>query len=151
MGEEPAFTFSVHDDVPPDAAAAVDGGLDEANAAAAPLHEVRPVCAVARLATGEVVGGAIGRTWGACCEVRQLWVRAAYRRRGVGGRLMRELHRRAEQRGCRTFYLDTFSFQAPGLYRSLGYEVRVEISGFGDGITKYVMVREVPAGNATAT
>jgi ribosomal protein S18 acetylase RimI-like enzyme len=137
-------TFTVYDDVPADVGAAVDAGLGEANAAAAPLHEVRGLSCVALLPTGEIVGGVIGRTWGLCCEVQQLWVHPAHRRRGVGSRLVRELHRRAEGRGCRTFYLETLSFQAPRLYQSLGYEVRLEIGGFREGISKYVMVRELP-------
>ena len=139
-----SVTFSVHDDVPGDVDARVDGGLGEANRAAAPLDEVRPIACAARVAGGAIVGGVIGRTWGACCEVQQLWVHPVHRRRGIGTRLMRELHRRAEARGCRTFYLETLSFQAPRLYRALGYETRLEIGGFGHGITKHFMVRELP-------
>ena len=40
------------------------------------------------------------------------------------------------------FYLETFSFQAPSLYRSLGYEVKLELHGFSAGIVKYTMVHE---------
>jgi len=32
----------------------------------------------------------------------------------------------SEDRGCRTFYLETFSFQAPGRYRRLGYEAKLD-------------------------
>lgn len=48
---------------------------------------------------------------------------------------------RAQARGCSTFYLQTFSFQAPSLYRSLGYEVTLALDGFAPGIVKYTMVR----------
>ena len=92
---------------------------------------------------GEVVGGAVGRTWGTCCELQQLWVEVPRRRHGVGKRLVEQFHERAQARGCRTFYLETYSFQAPGLYRSLGYEVKLELRGFSAGIVKYTMVREV--------
>lgn len=78
----------------------------------------------------------------ACCELQQLWVEPRYRRNGVGARLVREFERGALARGCRTFYLETFSFQAPSLYRSLGYEVRLEIEGYAPDIRKYVMIRE---------
>lgn len=67
--------FSEHDDeFPPDAAAAVDSGLDGFNAAAAPLHEVRALAVFARDASGAVLGGAIGRHWGEACELQELWV-----------------------------------------------------------------------------
>jgi ribosomal protein S18 acetylase RimI-like enzyme len=150
MSAGTSLTFTVHDEVPPDVRSAVNSRLYEANQAAARLDEIRGLSCVGRLATGEIVGGVVGRTWGLCCEVEQLWVHAEYRRRGVGTRLMRDLHRRAEGRGCRTFYLETMSFQAPGLYRALGYETRLEIGGFSDGHSKHFMVREVPTGGASS-
>ncbi len=55
---------------------------------------------------------------------------------------MRLFEQRGEARGCRTFYLEKFSFQAPGLYRSLGYEEKLALQGFGPGIVKYILVRE---------
>jgi len=135
--------LTVHDDVPAVQGRLVDSGLGEANEAAAPMHDVHPLSAFARLPTGALIGGAVGRTWGECCELQQLWVDPAQRRRGVGARLVREFERRAETRGCRTFYLETFSFQAPSLYRSLGYEVAHELRGFAPGIIKYLMVRRL--------
>jgi GNAT superfamily N-acetyltransferase len=141
MTDATSLSFTSHDTLPPEAAI-VDAGLGAANEAAAPLHEVRPLASFARLPSGEVVGGAVGRTWGTCCELQQLWVEPANRRRGVGARLVREFERRAHARGCRTFYLETFSFQAPSLYRVLGYVVRLELTGFGADIVKYTMVRE---------
>jgi ribosomal protein S18 acetylase RimI-like enzyme len=134
--------FTVHDDVPGEAAQLVDAGLAAANEAAAPLHEVQALSCFARLPSGEVVGGAVGRTWGRCCELQQLWVEPTRRRAGIGKQLVEQFEARARERGCKSFYLETFSFQAPGLYRSLGYEVKLELRGFSTGISKYVMVRE---------
>jgi GNAT superfamily N-acetyltransferase len=74
-----------------------------------------------------------------------LWVEPSHRRQGVGARLVKAFEQRAEARGCRTFYLETFSFQAPQLYRSLGYEIKLELHGFSAGVVKYTMVREVAA------
>ena len=135
--------FTVHDLVPAEEAGLVDAGLDAANALAAPLHDVAPLSCFARLPSGAVVGGAVGRTWGACCELQQLWVDAAQRRQGIGTGLVRAFEARAQARGCNTFYLQTFSFQAPSLYRSLGYEVALALAleGFAPGIVKYTMVR----------
>jgi ribosomal protein S18 acetylase RimI-like enzyme len=137
-----SFHYTVHDEVPRDDAALIDSGLGRANQTAAPLHEVQPLACFARRVGGEVVGGAVGRTWGTCCELQQLWVEPEQRRQGIGTHLVREFEHRASVRGCRTFYLETFSFQAPALYRALGYEVRLELRGFAPGIVKYTMVRE---------
>ncbi len=137
------IAITLHDEVPAAEGRLVDSGLGDANEAAAPLHEVRALSAFARLASGAVIGGAVGRTWGECCELQQLWVDPAQRRQGIGARLVREFEQHALARGCRTFYLETFSFQAPSLYRSLGYEVTHELHGFAPGIVKYLMVRRL--------
>ena len=141
MTNQALLSYTVHDELPPEAAV-VDKGLGDANAVAAPLHQVRPLACFARDDSGQVIGGAVGRTWGTCCELQQLWVRPSHRRRGIGARLVREFEQRASERGCHTFYLETFSFQAPSLYRALGYQVRLELHGFAPGIVKYVMVSE---------
>jgi ribosomal protein S18 acetylase RimI-like enzyme len=140
---------TVHDELPPDAKI-IDTGLGEANAAAAPLENVQALACLARDDADRVIGGAIGRTWGTCCELQQLWVEPAHRRRGIASRLVREFERRAEARGARTFYLETFSFQAPGLYRSLGYSERLALRGFAPGIVKYTMVRELDEPSASS-
>jgi ribosomal protein S18 acetylase RimI-like enzyme len=138
---DPLLSWEVHDDVPRDAADVVDSGLGQSNEAAAPLDQVQRLASCARR-DGKVLGGAVGRTWGECCELQQLWVDPAWRGRGIGAQLIRLFEERAQMRGCRKFYLETFSFQAPNLYRSLGYEVGLELHGFPDGIVKYVMVRQ---------
>jgi ribosomal protein S18 acetylase RimI-like enzyme len=136
-----ALAWAVHDHVPPDAGGVVDRGLGQSNEAAAPMHEVERLSCFASLASGAVVGGAVGRRWGECCELQQLWVDPAYRRRGIGSKLVERFEARAAERGCRTFYLETFSFQAPAFYRALGYHAAAEIPGFPAGIVKYLMLR----------
>jgi ribosomal protein S18 acetylase RimI-like enzyme len=137
------LAYTVHDDLPPEESRLVDEGLGIANDQAAPLHEVRPLSCFARAGSNAVVGGALGRTWGPCCELQQLWVEPAHRRQGIATRLVQEFESRAQARGCYVFYLETFSFQAPELYRSLGYEVQYEHAVYPHGIVKYVMVRKL--------
>ncbi|MBC7989877.1 MAG: GNAT family N-acetyltransferase [Luteimonas sp.] len=143
------FSISVHDELRAEEARLIDSGLGEANEAAAPLHEVQPLSCFLRSSEGAVLGGAVGRTWGKCCELQQLWVLPSYRGRGLGSLLVRRFEERAESRGCSMFYLETFSFQAPALYAALGYESKLALHGFGPGIVKFVMVRESSALSAT--
>jgi GNAT superfamily N-acetyltransferase len=121
----------------------VHEGLGESNNRAAPIHLVKSLACFAKCLPDIVVGGALGRTWGECCELQQLWVTEEYRRRGIGTRLLKLFEERAYARGCRAFYLETFSFQSPEFYRSLGYEIKLEITGFPGGISKYVMVKHL--------
>jgi GNAT superfamily N-acetyltransferase len=78
------FTILGHDSPPPEAVAIVDRALGEANDAAAPLHEVAPIACIARDREGRVIGGAIGRWWGDCAGLQQLWVHEGSRGRGAG-------------------------------------------------------------------
>lgn len=121
------------------AAGIVDQGLGDYNDAGAPLHQVRPLACHARDAQGRVIGGAVGRSWGTCVELQQLWVAAAWRRQGLGAQLVLRFEALAMQRGCRLAYLDTFSFQAPSLYERLGYVKVSTIAGFAPGVEKYGM------------
>ena len=137
------FAVSVHDDLPLEAARSVDAGLGEFNASAAPLHEVRPLACFVRDAGGTVVGGAVGRTWGLCCELQQLWVAPQLRRKGIGARLVQAFEARARERGCRRFYLETFSFQARPLYEKLGYEVFATLDDFPPGHQKFFLRKKL--------
>jgi ribosomal protein S18 acetylase RimI-like enzyme len=139
------WKLSEHDDVPPMEGGVVDAGLEAFNQGAAPLREVQRLSCFARDQAGAVIGGAVGRTWAQACELQQIWVAADHRRHGLGGELLCRFEALARRRGCHTFYLETFSFQAPEFYRKHGYRVAAEISAFPHGIVKVVMVRETQA------
>lgn len=140
----PVLAFEVFDDPPQSALLAVESGLQAHNHAAAPVANVRPVAAFAKLQTGEIAGGAVGRTWGACFELLELWVHPDHRGVGAASRLLLEVEQRATARGCRIFYLTTLSFQAPEFYRKHGYSALAEISGYPEGIVKYLMHKATP-------
>lgn len=139
--------YSIHHE--PDAdEVLIDQGLGAHNDAAAPLHEVRHLSCLVHDEAGRLLGGAIGRRWGDCAELMQLWVDPAQRGRGLGAGLVRGFEAAAVTQGCRHFFLETFSFQAPGLYRSLGYvEVHVR-RHYPHGIVKHFMEKSVVAAEA---
>jgi GNAT superfamily N-acetyltransferase len=123
--------------------AAIDDGLERHNHAVAPLGDVRQLAALARDPTGRLLGGAVGRTWGRCCELLQLWVDDPYRGHGIGSGLLDAFEARARTRGCSIFYLTTLSFQAPDFYRARGYGTLAEIDGYPNAIVKYLMHKKV--------
>ncbi len=136
--------LTVHDVDVPELAARVEAGLDAFNGEVAALRDVRPLSAFAHDAAGALLGGAVGRTWGECCELQQLWVDSTCRRQGLGTQLVRAFERAAAGRGCRRIYLETFSFQAQSFYDKLGYALALDIRGFAPGIVKCLMMRELP-------
>jgi GNAT superfamily N-acetyltransferase len=74
-----------------------------------------------------IVAGLAGETYCHWLFVRYLWVSDGIRGKGIGRKLMGEAEGRALERGCHSAYVDTFSFQAPGFYRKLGYEIFGEL------------------------
>lgn len=134
--------ITTHDTLPPEAGA-VDDGIGRYNDGAAPLHEVRPLACIARRPDGRVAGGAVGRRWGTCCELQQLWVDDGARRLGLGTRLLQAFEALAAERGCTAVYLETFDFQAPGFYERLGYRTEHLRDGYPHGIVRHHMVRHL--------
>lgn len=135
------LTLTTTDTPPEDKLAALDAGLEAHNYAVAPLTEVQPLATFATDEAGTVAGGALGRTWGQCCELLQLWVAPEHRAKGVGSALLQAFEAHARTRGCRVFYLTTLSYQAPDFYRRHGYLVLAQIAGYPNGIVKFLMQR----------
>ncbi|MDP2401029.1 MAG: GNAT family N-acetyltransferase [Actinomycetota bacterium] len=75
--------------------------------------------------------------------VSEFAVHPAHRGAGVAARLVRAFEEGAASRGCEMVYLFTYSFQAPELYRSLGYVVEHTIGGYPSGIERYTMTRRL--------
>jgi GNAT superfamily N-acetyltransferase len=65
--------------------------------------------------------------------VNWLWVADAYRKHGVGSKLMSGAEAAAREAGCHAAYLDTFTFQAPKFYERLGYREFGRLDDFPPG------------------
>lgn len=72
-------------------------------------------------ASGELIAGLTGWTWGGTGYVDMLWVRAGSRGSGWGSRPLAAAEMEAISRGCTSMVLSSHSFQAPDFYRSRGY------------------------------
>jgi GNAT superfamily N-acetyltransferase len=123
----------------PGDAKTIDEGLERFNQSAADFTTSLKFACIARLGSGAVVGGALARWWGRCCELQQVWVDEHHRLQGIGRQLVRMVEVEARRRGCSLLYLDTFSFQAPGFYLKLGYEVACEFKGFPNDVSKFIL------------
>ena len=102
---------------------AVTDHLDMYNVGVTGFTEHSPVNLFLRDGSEEVQGGLLASIWGGVMYVRILWVARALRGQGHGQRLLAAAEQRAIERDCRHVFLDTFSFQAPGFYAKLGYEM----------------------------
>lgn len=97
--------------------------LYEFNSKATGIVDASGLAVFGRDASGTIVAGLCGHTWGGCCEIRQVWVDAKLRGQGIGRRLLELGETEARRRCCVQMVLATHSFQAPGFYRKLGFEI----------------------------
>ena len=121
----------------------IDQGLHSYNQRAADLAAIRRFASYAWRDDGALAGGALARWWGTACELQQIWVDEALRRRGIGASLMRQVEATAIEHGCHLVYLDTFSFQAPEFYYQLGYRTACRLDGFPDGQSKFILQKSL--------
>ena len=62
---------------------------------------------------GRIVAGIVAES---------LFVDEAYRGRGLGKQLLLHVEDEARRKGMKMVLLNTYSFQAPGFYRAMGYD-----------------------------
>lgn len=120
----------VEDDPRREDVALLDERLYEFNAAASGVRDGRLLAVFVRDASGTIVAGMHGWTWGGTGFVQTIWVHENRRRRGLGSRVLGAAEAEARRRGCHQMHLDTHSYQAPAFYQKLGYEVIGALPGW---------------------
>jgi ribosomal protein S18 acetylase RimI-like enzyme len=82
---------------------------------------------------GAQIGAIAGHSWGRVAEIKQLWVDRRHRGHGYGLALLDAALAEARARGCRKVFLQSYDFQAPGLYERRGFTRLLEIPGWPEG------------------
>lgn len=72
---------------------------------------------------GQIVAGIVAASTMDTLEVEFLFVEEGCRGQGLGRLLLEQAENLARQDGCKRVLLNTYSFQAPGFYRRMGYEL----------------------------
>ncbi len=88
---------------------------------------------------GKVLGGLWGSTAWEWLFVHLLWLPERLRGAGLGSDLLRRAEAEARRRGCRSVWLDTFSFQARGFYERLGYSVFGTLEDYPPGHRRFFL------------
>ena len=82
---------------------------------------------------GVIVGGLSADTYLGWMFIALFWVDEKFRRQGFGSKIIRAAETEARKRGIKNAYVDSFSFQAPGFYKKLGYRKFGRLKGFPAG------------------
>ena len=77
--------------------------------------------------------------------VSTVFVDEAYRRKGYGARLIREMEKRAAAMGVNTIRRDTFNWQGKDFYEAMGYTAAGHYENADDGYSEYFFVKRIMA------
>lgn len=88
---------------------------------------------------GKIIGGLLARSIWGTLQIQFLAIDERYQHQGLGKKLMLEAERIAVKRKCRYIAVDTFSFQAPEFYQSLGYQIFAKEEDFPQGFSRYYL------------
>ena len=108
----------------------VEDQINTFNCETTGYFDFHPLAIFVRDEQGRIVAGLTGGMWGGCCEIKFLWVHEDLRGQGYRTRLMRAAEQEALAHGYSVIVLSSHSFQAPGFYQKLGYEVVGETEGY---------------------
>jgi GNAT superfamily N-acetyltransferase len=123
---------------------AVGGGLSDFNDAVTGLSDRRPLAAVVRdPKTGDILGGAIGRSSLGLLFLDLFYLPQSHRGTGLGTEVLRLFEDEGRRRGCRAAVLYTISFQAPGFYERNGWRRFGEIPCDPPGTSRIFMTKDL--------
>ncbi|MGX8009744.1 GNAT family N-acetyltransferase [Mesorhizobium sp. ORM8.1] len=95
-------------------------------------------------ASGRTTGG----LWAICyydwLYIEFLFVPKELRGRKIGTQLVRSAEDWALSRRCVGVWLNTFEFQAPAFYRSLGYETFGQLPNYPQGFRRFFLRKKFP-------
>jgi ribosomal protein S18 acetylase RimI-like enzyme len=126
--------------------ASLEAHIDQHNMAVTGRRDYRPLGVFERdPRSGDIVAGLAGFTWGDWLEIKFVWVRPGHRGRGLGRRLVETAEAEARARGCHSAWLDSYTFQAPGMYEKLGYRAFGRLQNYPDHAERVFLTRSLAA------
>lgn len=102
-----------------------------------------PFAILVRSEEQQVIGGCNGSFVFGSIYTDQLWVEDSFRRRGIGSKLMEEVHKLGKKKGCTIASVVTMSFQAPEFYKKLGYQIDFVREGYREGAACLHMSKKI--------
>jgi GNAT superfamily N-acetyltransferase len=88
-----------------------------------------------------IVGGIVGELWTTVLFIQLFWMEQRLRGKDYGTKLIKAIEDEARRFGAKRSYVDTMSFQAPGFYRTCGYEEFGSIDGYPGGVTRHWLTK----------
>ena len=128
-----------------DEVAAIERCLYEHNCQASGFSDGKDLGFVARDKDGNIIGAALGYSWGGISELKQLWVAEPSRGRGLGSALLDKFINEARKRGARRIWLASYDFQAPAFYERAGFTRVIDLKDWPIGHTNSIFCLNLDA------
>lgn len=128
-----------------DEVAAIERCLYEHNCQASGFSDGKDLGFVARDKEGNIIGAALGYSWGGISELKQLWVAEPSRGRGLGSALLDKFINEARKRGARRIWLASYDFQAPAFYERAGFTRVIDLKDWPIGHTNSIFCLNLDA------
>jgi GNAT superfamily N-acetyltransferase len=90
---------------------------------------------------GAIVGGLYGETYLNWMYISLFWLADEFRGKGFGSKIMQTAENEARKRGVKNAFVDSFSFQAPGFYKKLGYREFGKLKDFPAGHSRSFLTK----------
>jgi ribosomal protein S18 acetylase RimI-like enzyme len=139
VDERPDVRLSSEPDAAPEAIESVIDAINRWNVRVTGVEDFHQVAIFVRDAAGAIRGGITGGVWGGWLHIVALWVDEDLRGHGLGTRLLLAAEAEAREHGAHDAFLETHTFQAPGLYRRHGYETIAQIEDYPPGESQLIM------------
>ncbi len=143
MAKPPGIRLISEPDAPAAEVARISDAIDEWNMAITGLRDFHRIAIFVRDERDRTRGGVAGGVWGGWFHVVSLWVDEELRGQGLGRDLMLAAEREARAAGARAAFLETHTFQAPGLYEKLGYTVVAVLEDYPPGEAQLIMSKSL--------
>jgi GNAT superfamily N-acetyltransferase len=143
MSMETLAPFVIETAPTPEQVQYLEDRLYEFNVSATGIADGQGLAIFVRDEQARIIAGMCGHTWGGCCEIRQLWVEQAWRKRGLGTQLLQAAEQEARTRHCRQIILSTYSFQAPRFYAKHGFQVVATVADYPRGHQHMLLRKEL--------
>jgi GNAT superfamily N-acetyltransferase len=128
----------------------ISTGLADYSETKAGYRDWRPLAALLRdPATGETLGGMIGRTSYGLLFIDLVYLPEIMRGQDIGGKLLRMMEDEGARRGCKSGFLLTITFQAPGFYARHGWTEFGRIACDPPGTARVFMTKTLQQPNET--
>ena len=139
-------TIAVTDMIDASIERAIGGGLNGFNDNVTGVSDRRALAVVVKdPVTGEILGGALGRSSLGLLFLDLFFLPEELRGSGLGTDVLRMFEEEGRRRGCRSAVLYTISFQAPGFYERNGWRRFGEIPCDPPGTSRIFMTKGLKA------